>query len=56
VEKSGVLFSGELDHAQFRDHDRPTEDGSDCEQKKNKLAGNGGVFESEKQTTRRYDR
>src|SRR6266436_3087913 len=40
-EKTRVLFSSKLDHAQFRDHDRPTEDRNDREEKEDELAGDG---------------
>src|SRR5437764_8898109 len=57
-EKARILFSGELDHAQFRDHDRPTEDRNDREEKKDELAGNGSVLKCKEQTAgcnqRRY--
>src|SRR5262249_53440299 len=54
--KARVLFAGELDDAQFRDHDRPAEDRSDCQQKQNKLAGNGSVFKRKDQTAGRNQR
>ena len=58
AEESRVLFSGELDHAQFRDHDRPTEDRDDREEKEDELAGNGSVLKCKEQTAgcnqRRY--
>src|SRR6266566_3075991 len=57
-EKTRVLFSGKLDHAQFCDHDRPTEDRNDREEKEDELAGNGGVLKCKEQTAscneRRY--
>ncbi len=53
IAKAGVLFPGELDHAQLRQHDRPAEDGADREETENKLARNGGVFESKKQPAAR---
>ena len=52
-EKARVLFSGELDHAHLRDHDRPAENRADGEEKQDELAGNGGVLECEKQTAGR---
>src|SRR5438270_5127653 len=57
-QKTHVLSSGELDHAQFRDHDRPTEDRNDREEKEDELAGNGGVLKRKEETAscnqRRY--
>jgi hypothetical protein len=47
------LFSGKLDHPQLRDHYRPAEYGSDSKKEEDALPGNGGVFESEKQTAGR---
>src|SRR5207302_10701000 len=49
-EETRVLLSGELDHAQLRDHDRPTEDRNDREEQENELAGNGGVLKCKEQT------
>jgi hypothetical protein len=49
-QKTRVLFSGEPDHAQFGDHDRPAEDRNDREEKENELAGNGGVLKCKEQT------
>src|SRR5438270_12613598 len=57
-QETRVLFSGELDHAQFRDHDRPAKDRNDREEKEDELAGNGGVLKCKEQTAscnqRRY--
>src|SRR5205823_14239330 len=52
-QKTRVLFSGELDHAQFRNHDRPAEDRNDREEKENELAGNGSVLKCKEQTAGR---
>jgi hypothetical protein len=49
-EETRVLFSRELDHAQFCDHDRPAEDRNDREEKEDELAGNGGVLKCKEQT------
>jgi hypothetical protein len=47
-----VLSSGKLDHAQFRDHDRPTENRPDRKQQENNFSRNGRVIEGEQQTIR----
>ena len=52
-EKARVLFSSKLDHTQFRDHDRPTENLNDGEEGKNDLACNRRVIEREKQAASR---
>src|SRR6202023_1435149 len=52
-EKARVLFSSKLDHAQFRDHDRPTENRTDGEQREDDLARDRRVIEREKQAARR---
>src|SRR6202040_1842512 len=54
-EKTRVLPSGELDHAQFCDHDRPAEDRNDREEKQNQLAGNSGVLKCKDQTAGRQN-
>src|ERR1700674_703391 len=55
--KSGTkprgLFPGELNHAQLRDHDRPTEHRDDAEEREDDLAGDGRVFEREEETAGR---
>jgi hypothetical protein len=52
-EETGILFSGESDNAQLRDHDRPTEDGDDREKRKDELSCARRVIEREKQTAGR---
>jgi len=52
-EETGILFSGESDDAQLRDHDRPTEDGGDREKRKDELPCARRVIEREKQTAGR---
>ncbi|PYL64203.1 MAG: hypothetical protein DMF25_07900 [Verrucomicrobia bacterium] len=49
-QKPGVLFSGELDHAQFRDHDRPAKDRDDGEERQDNFPRDRRVLEREKQT------
>ena len=49
-QKPQCLFSREPDYAHFCDHDRPAENRADRESEENDFAGNGCVFESEKQT------
>src|SRR5215469_13139528 len=49
-EEPRVLFSGKPDHAQFRYHDRPTEDGSDSEQSKDEFSCDRCVIERKKET------
>ena len=51
--KARVLFPGELDHAQLRDHDRPAEDRDDAKKRENDLAGDRRVFEREEKTAGR---
>jgi len=52
-QKTRVLFSGELDHPQLGDHDRPAEDRGDGEEEEDELAGNGGVLKRKEQTAGR---
>ena len=52
-DETRVLFSGKLDHAQLRDHDRPTEDRADGKKQQDEFAGDGGVLEREEQTAGR---
>src|SRR5215469_4178220 len=49
-EEPRVLFSGKPDHAQFRYHDRPTEDGSDSEQSKDEFSCDRRVIERKEET------
>jgi len=44
-EEARVLVSGEADHAQFRDHDRPTEDRGDGEKRENEFSCDRRVIE-----------
>ena len=52
-EKTDRLFSREPDHAHFSDHDRPAKNRANGQGKENDFAGNGGVFESEKEPAAR---
>jgi hypothetical protein len=52
-QKTGVLFPGKLNNAEFGDHDRPTEDRSDGKKEENEFARNRGVLECEEQTAGR---
>jgi hypothetical protein len=54
-QKTQGLFSGEPDHAHFCDHDRPAENRADREGEENDFAGNGCVFESEKEPAAREE-
>src|SRR5262249_33696801 len=55
-EKTYILFSREPDHAQLRDHNRPTEDGCDGQKSENELACDRCVIESKQETAAgRYD-
>src|SRR5262249_7558201 len=51
-----VLFSREADHAQFRNHDRPTEDRCDGKKSENDFPCDRRVIEGKQQTAAgRYD-
>src|SRR5262245_12646160 len=55
-EKSRILSPSEADHAQFRDHDRPTEDRYDSKKSKDNFSCDRRVIERKHQTTAgRYD-
>ena len=54
--KTRGLFPGKLDDAQLRDHDRPTENRNDAEERENDLAGDSRVFEREEETAGRENR
>src|SRR5258707_15192837 len=55
-EETLVLFSGKPDHAQFRDHDGPTEYGNDCEQSEDEFSCDRRVIERKKEPPAgRYD-
>src|SRR5205814_8062837 len=55
-EETRVLFPGEADHAQFRDHDRPTEGRGDGEKRENEFSCDRRVIEREQETAAcRYD-
>src|SRR5205085_10726403 len=54
-EKAGRLFSGELDHAHFCDHNRPAEDRADGESQEDDLSRDGGMFKGEKESTAREE-
>jgi hypothetical protein len=45
----GVLSSREADHAQLRDHNRPTEDRNDGKKRENELACDRRVIERKKE-------
>src|SRR6266513_619154 len=47
-EKTRRLFSGELDHAHFCDHNRPAENRADGESQQDDLPRVGGVLKSER--------
>ena len=48
-EKARVLSSSKLDHAQLCDHDRPTENRTDGEEREDDLARDRRVIETEKE-------
>src|SRR5438094_3577582 len=55
-EETRVLFSGKPDHAQFRDHDGPTENGNNGQKSENEFSCDRRVIERKKKTTAgRYD-
>ena len=54
-QKTQCLFSRESDYAHFCQHDRPAKNRADREGEQNDLAGNGGVFESEKEPAAREE-
>jgi hypothetical protein len=55
-DKTRVLLSGKPDHAQFCDHDRPTENGDDSKQSENEFSCDRRVIERKKKTAAgRYD-
>ena len=55
-EETSVLFPCKADHAQFRDHDRPTENGYDSQKSENDFARDCRVIERKQQTAAgRYD-
>ena len=54
-EKARRLFSGELNHAHFCDHDRPAENRADGEGEKDDLSRDGGMFKGEKESAAREE-
>jgi len=54
-EKARRLFSGELDHAHFCDHNRPAENRADGESQENDLSRDGGMLKSEKEPAAREE-
>ncbi|MER3422791.1 MAG: hypothetical protein C4293_05735, partial [Nitrospiraceae bacterium] len=55
-EEPRVLFSSEPDHAQFRDHDRPAEDGGDGQKNEDEFSCDRCVIKRKEQTAAgRYD-
>ena len=54
-EKARRLFSGELDHAHFCDHDRPAENRADGESQQDDFSRDGRMLKSEKEPTAREE-
>src|SRR5437870_4938018 len=55
-EKTCILFPRETYHAQFRDHDRPTEDRGDGEKREDEFSCDRRVIERKQETAAcRYD-
>src|SRR5256885_2360332 len=54
-EKTRRLFSGELDHAHFCDHNRPAENRADGESQQDDLPRDGGVLKSEQESAAREE-
>src|SRR5438132_1476707 len=54
-EKARRLFSGELDHAHFCDHNRPAENRADGESQQDDLSRDGGMLKSEKEPAAREE-
>ena|SRR5438094_4748866 len=52
-EKARCLFSGELDHAHFCDHNRPAKNRADGESQQHDLPRDGGVLKSEQESAAR---
>ncbi len=54
-EKARCLFSGELDHAHFCDHNRPAKNRADGESQQHDLPRDGGVLKSEQESAAREE-
>lgn len=54
-QKTQSLFSGEPDYTHFCEHDGPAENRADREGEENDFAGNGCVFEREKEPAAREE-